>query len=352
MNEIDAAGDLVLGATLAKAAEPAGGKLPGDGHTHEAACLNCSTPLAGDYCHACGQRGHVHRTIRAFFHDLVHGVLHFESKVWRTLPMLVWRPGELTRNYIEGQRARYVSPIALFLFSVFLMFAALSTFGELTPTINNQSRQDLASAEDRATRDLQALTRSRAEQAAARQPTDLLDAQIRERRQAIEVIQTLRGKGLTEGILTKETMTFQSSVPWIQQAYLKARQNPQLLIYKLKTNSYKWSWALIPLSVPFLWLMFPFSRRFRLYDHVVFVTYSLCFISLLIVLGSALDFAGAGAVAAAFLLIPPLHIFRQLSGAYSLRWWGALWRTIALLLAAIMVLGLFVLLIIAVGELG
>ena len=109
---------------------------------------------------------------------------------------------------------------------------------------------------------------------------------------------------------------------------------------------------MIPLSVPFLWLLFPFSRQFKVYDHVVFVTYSLSFMSLLVAIGSLLAFAGAGGIAAALLVIPPVHIFRQLSGAYELGWWGALWRTIALVLAAIMVLGLFVLLIISVGELG
>jgi hypothetical protein len=43
--------------------------------------------------------------------------------------MLLWRPGELTRRYIEGQRARFVSPMAMFLFSVFLMFAVFSSLG-------------------------------------------------------------------------------------------------------------------------------------------------------------------------------------------------------------------------------
>ncbi len=352
MNEIDAAGDVVLGGALATAAEPATGRLPEDGHTHEGACLNCGTPLVGDYCHACGQRGHVHRTLGAFFHDLVHGVLHFEGKIWRTLPLLAWRPGELTRNYIDGQRARFVSPIALFLFSVFVMFAVVSATGELSPTINDQSRQNLVTAERNSEASLEALLRTRSQQAAAKQPTAPIDEQIREEQAGLEVIRALRGKGLTEGVVTGETVTFRSSIPWIERAYQKARQNPQLLFYKVKTNSYKWSWALIPLSVPFLWLLFPFSRRFRLYDHIVFVTYSLSFMSLLIVLGSVLAYTGAGSLAAALLLIPPVHIFRQLSGAYALGWWGALWRTAALILAAVMVLGLFVLLIIAVGELG
>ena len=69
-------------------------------------------------------------------------------------------------------------------------------------------------------------------------------------------------------------------------------ENPELLLYKLKTNAYKFSWMLIPLSVPFLWLLFPFSRRFRLYDHTVFVTYSLCFMTLLVVTAVLIGLAG------------------------------------------------------------
>ena len=71
----------------------------------------------------------MHRTLGAFFHDLVHGVLHFEGKLWRTLPLLAWQPGKLTRDYIDGQRARYISPIALFLFTIFITFALISLFG-------------------------------------------------------------------------------------------------------------------------------------------------------------------------------------------------------------------------------
>ena len=116
--------DIGTGAAVAGAIERE--RSGGDGHTHEGACLNCGTELVGPHCHACGQRAHVHRTLGAFFHDLLHGVLHFEGKTWRTIPMLAWKPGQLTREYIDGKRARYVSPIALFLFVVFLSFALFS----------------------------------------------------------------------------------------------------------------------------------------------------------------------------------------------------------------------------------
>src|SRR6187551_2987965 len=128
MNEIDAIGDLAQGGLTARALEPAAGEST-EGHTHESACLNCGTPLVGSHCHACGQLGHQHKTLGAFFHDLLHGVLHFEGKLWRTLPLLAWRPGRLTREYIDGRRASYVSPIALFLFTIFMTFALWSALG-------------------------------------------------------------------------------------------------------------------------------------------------------------------------------------------------------------------------------
>lgn len=141
MNEIgEAVGTIAQGGLYSRAVEkqdgeaPAGAPVPGKGHFAEAACLNCETPLRGSHCHNCGQKAHLHRTIRAFLHDLLHGALHFEGKMWSTLPMLIRKPGELTRRYVAGERAKFVSPMALFLFSVFLMFAIFQAIGLSTPT--------------------------------------------------------------------------------------------------------------------------------------------------------------------------------------------------------------------------
>ena len=154
MGEVEAIGDAVSGALIAREVEPAErrrdrGRRPYPGSRRAS---TAATTLAGAYCHACGQRGHVHRTLTAFFHDLLHSVFHFEGRFWNTLPLLAWRPGELTRRYIEGQRARFVSPMALFLFSVFLMFAVVSS---LTSPIQRATTGDAkaALAEERAKSD-------------------------------------------------------------------------------------------------------------------------------------------------------------------------------------------------------
>ena len=108
MGEFDGIGDAVSGSLLARAVEPGAGEAGADGHTHERNCLNCGARLAGAYCAACGQKAHLHRSLRAFMGDFVAGIMNFEGKFWRTLPMLAWRPGEMTRRYIAGERARYI----------------------------------------------------------------------------------------------------------------------------------------------------------------------------------------------------------------------------------------------------
>src|SRR5690349_15960268 len=131
MGEFEALGDVVTGGMLARVIEPKVGEVGTDGHTHEKNCLNCCAALLRPYCSTCGQKAHVHRSVRGFFQDFLQGLFNFEGKFWHTLPMLAWRPGEMTRRYIAGERARFISPVALYLFTVFAMFAVLHVTGTL-----------------------------------------------------------------------------------------------------------------------------------------------------------------------------------------------------------------------------
>src|ERR1043165_7226673 len=121
--EADAAGEVLTGAIIASAIDSKAGKQGPEGHGK---CLNCGAQLDGAYCSACGQRAHLHRSLVHLGHDILHGVFHFEGKMWHTIPELFFHPGRLTRRYIDGERAKFVSPMALYLFTVFLMFAVFS----------------------------------------------------------------------------------------------------------------------------------------------------------------------------------------------------------------------------------
>lgn len=347
-------GSVAEGALLARAAEPAHGESA-SGHSQESACLNCGTALVGRHCHQCGQAAHVHKTLGAFFHDLLHGVFHFEGKIWHTLPKLIFRPGRLTREYIDGRRASYVSPIALFLFSVFLMFAAVKNLH-----VEPESVTDIAvngkhiKGLDANKAELARLEKERAALVAANKPTDAIDGEIEGRKDGIESAELSidPAKAVMEDLAKdakSDTPIVRSDVPAIDATLKEAGRNPQLAIYKLQSNAYKFSWALIPLSVPFVWLLFPFSRRFGLYDHTVFVTYSLCFMMLLVSVLTLLRYLGLPVLSVGLNLIPPLHIYKQVKYTYGLTRWGAAWRTLALGIYAFMALLMFLLLVVAVG---
>jgi hypothetical protein len=340
MPDLEAIGDAATGAVLAGAIEPPEGA---DGHTDEKNCLNCGAVLAGDYCHSCGQKAHVHRSLAAFFHDLLHGVFHFEGKIWNTLPMLAWKPGELTRSYIDGKRTRFVSPIALFLFCVFLMFAVASATG-LTEIPTTQMKADVARqiAEHEATlKQQQGLRIGRLN---ANLSTIAIDNEMAQTERELEGLRKLREKGI-EG----SAVEVSDGLPdWLGESIGHAVRNPELLLYKLKTNAYKFSWALIPISVPFVWLLFPFSRRFHLYDHTVFVTYSLCFMMLLLMTGSLIALV-APSIASLAWFIPPFHMYRQLRGTYRLTRWGATWRAALLTIFAFVAASLFLVALVGMG---
>ncbi|MFM5907102.1 MAG: DUF3667 domain-containing protein [Novosphingobium sp.] len=365
MSGMETIGEAVDAAMLSRVAEPGHGESgigktssgeAGDGHTHEAACLNCGTALVGKHCHACGQAAHVHKTISAFLHDLLHGVFHFEGKIWRTLPTLALRPGRMTREYIDGRRATYVSPIALFLFSVFLMFAVVSKFG---PSLGSNADVDVNGKHIRGLEANQAEV-TRLEQERARliregRPTNGIDGEIEGRKSGMAVMESFNEpleNGLANGGKANAgagNPRVYSDIPTVNEALKRASANPQLAIYKLQSSAYKFAWLLIPISVPFLWLLFPFSRRFAVYDHTIFVTYSLAFMVLLVSVLTALSPIWAGIPAIGMLFVPPVHIYKQVRHTYALSRLGAAWRTAAILAYAGAALTFFLLAIITIG---
>lgn len=363
--EIDSAGQFATGVLVGRAIEPGAGE---DGHhaPTSANCLNCGTTLSGQFCHNCGQNGHLHKTVGAIGHDLLHGVLHLEGKTWRTLPMLAFKPGELTRRYIAGERARFVSPMAIFLFSVFLMFAVVAQLpgwnignsdflkpGTFEGMV--QARTKLAEEQARATASLKEEQARLAEEKAEATPD--ADRVTRLEKRVADAREAQEGLAKAASVLPKPTTFDVKGAPpptaenWLEAKWRHAKENPQLLLYKVKTSAYKFSWALIPISLPFIWLLFPLRRDVGMYDHAIFATYSLAFMSLLVIVLAVLVAQGMPGWMAwtAAVFVPPFHIYKQLKYGYRLGRAGALWRTFLMLNFAVFTITGFVLLLLWLG---
>jgi len=91
-------------------------------------CLNCNTRLHGQFCHTCGQKAaSASVKLHDFVHEATHEFLHLDGKILNTLKLLVARPGQLTVEFLEGRRARFISPLRVYLtFSlIFFTLAAI-----------------------------------------------------------------------------------------------------------------------------------------------------------------------------------------------------------------------------------
>jgi hypothetical protein len=343
MGDFEAIGDAVTGGLLARAVEPHAGEID-KGHTHEKNCLNCGTPLAGPFCSTCGQKAHVHRSVRAFFRDFVQGLFNFEGKIWRTLPMLAWCPGDMTRRYIAGERARFISPVALYLFTVFAMFAVLNLTGTLGPTGKN-FKEGLKTeiAEEQAA--IAKLEAKRQTEAAAGKDVAETDRRIAKRKADIaETQRMLSGQPMVD-------VQSDNGIPRFIRPFIEhAAANPELVSMRVQDAASKYSWLLIPMSVPFMWLLFPFRRRYNTYDHTVFVTYSLSFMMMLVVVGGLLIAIGLPGLASLLFFVPPFHMYRHLKQTYELGRFSAIMRTMALLTFAFIAASLFMAATVAIGA--
>jgi len=367
--DVDAAGGAITGGVLAGAVEKPTGKA---GEHDHGVCSDCGAQTSGNFCANCGQPTHVHRTLLHLGEELLHGVMHFDARIWRTLPLLWLNPGRLTREWVAGRRTRYVSPLAMFLVTLFEMFFALSFMPQYESRVVvaddiAEDRAALAEAE-------QALAQVRAE--LGQQPSSVglaatVEAErlVAQRRESLAKLEQQVSQGRADGLKPGSWQASLKDMAAGDETHdgtgqpkatgqdakseghgfgatvMKKLQNPDLAVYKLQQTMYQFAFLLVPLSIPFVALLFLWKRGFTLYDHGVFVLYSLTFMAMLlmamVLAGTFLGAVGQVAVFAGMLAIPS-HVFAQLKGAYGLGVFSALWRTVFLLVFCNIVIGLFV----------
>ena len=107
-----------------RAPEPA--RPPG-----ETTCRNCGADAPGAYCPSCGQETTIALPkAGVFMREAAGRYVAFDGTMWRTLALLLARPGFLTREYLRGRRVRYVRPARLVLVLAIVLFAAIRITGD------------------------------------------------------------------------------------------------------------------------------------------------------------------------------------------------------------------------------
>lgn len=109
-----------------------------EGGTAPNACPNCGALKQGRFCAVCGQndRDYLQSLFPVLYHVLAE-TFEADSRVWRTLGGLFFRPGFLSLEFSRNRRAHYLSPFRLYLFTSLVFFLVLSFL-----TVDGPKRDD------------------------------------------------------------------------------------------------------------------------------------------------------------------------------------------------------------------
>ena len=287
-------------------------ETPTEAAEHARTCANCGTSLLGPFCHACGQKGHLHGRLRHLVEELAEGVAHFDGRFWRTLPLLAFNPGRLSREWRAGRRVRYVAPLHVFLFAVFLFF--------LIPTLTGQRLIQLE--------DIRL-----AEGAQARAEAEALDRRL----------------STDPALSPEERRQYEAGRAFIE----KRVADREYYLLKIETLIYKLAFLLVPISMAILAVLLALKRGFTFYDHGVVSLYglSMLVLALCVVLLTPAGVVG-GWIDGLVLLGVAVHATVHLRGAYGLSWPGATVRSVLLGAFSLVGFTLFLLGVVALGLAG
>jgi hypothetical protein len=333
----------VSDAAASPAAEP---ETPVEAAEAHDVCANCATALLGAYCHACGQKAHLQSRLRHLLREFFESVASFDGRLFRTLPLLAFRPGELSRRWRAGQRVRFVAPLHFFLFAVFLVFLVPTITGRHLisppttdqvsvapaerPGLNVSANREPAGSPARA-----AVSREEARR--------LAGARLKEAEERIEAAAAAQG-------VDPATMT--GADAWgvrTMRRMNEAFADREAFSDRAEGLASRLSFALVPISMVILWLLLLFKRGYSFYDHAVVALYGIGFLALLIAIVMSLPGQAANWGVRALMVVAPIHAVLHLKGAYALSWPGAAIRGLFLGLFSSIAFGLFLATVVLLG---
>lgn len=108
-------------------------------------CLNCGHVVEENFCPQCGQENIVIKEDAV--HMVTHAIadyFHFEHKFFGTLKPLLLKPGNLTKQYIDGKRVAFIHPIRLYIFVSIVFFLVI--LGNKNKEENQNNKENAVAA--------------------------------------------------------------------------------------------------------------------------------------------------------------------------------------------------------------
>lgn len=271
-------------------------------------CPNCATPLNGPYCHECGQLGEqFNRSLLPLIWEAFESFFHADGRLLHTMPLLVWKPARLTRDYIEGRRAAQVPPLRMFLV-VMLIFFFVGTLDGKSNVIHINTPESAS-----------------ADPAVSQQVKDTLAKY-------------------------KTNEKDSAAAQWFKPRLLYATTHPREYTMVFEEWTHRIAILMLPVAAAILSLVFILRRRFYVFDHLIFAMHSLSFMGLLASIATLFALLPViGGLGLLLALVAPVHLFVHMRGVYGTGIFGTLWRMLALFLLSAIALGMMMLGVLVIG---
>ena len=272
-------------------------------------CENCDTSLEEGftYCPNCGQKNRSSLLpFKEVVTDFLGATFSFDTKIFRTVPRLLFQPGKLTNLYLEGKRQSFLPPFRLYLFLSVVLFLLL-------PFVVSDNNLFEFSYNGAPTANIDITTAENA----------MLKIQTRDSSQAknwytaVKMYQSGRPMSVIQDSL------FSDASP-INQFFLKqgikfqAQKGQGLSSIFLNTFSYS-LFIFLPLFALIVKLLY--VRRKRLYvEHFIFALHCFSFLFVLIILSILVGFIKLPIPFWVILLLFGLYLFLALKKVYKQNW--------------------------------
>lgn len=277
------------------------------------ACLNCGTGLKGPFCYYCGQPDrNFLRFFPALLREFMEDFLELDSRFVRTMKPLLFKPGRLTRDYLEGRRFRYTPPMRLYLFSsiaFFLLAAMLSAnainIGARINPATGEPDVNIYGSNKQTQQEMLAEARKRLEEAGIEDAESVMAAMGEAEINLSGIADDSGHEEFTTDQITidgkpwdRETNPFVVDwLPWFINDWIndeiaespdKARQineNPNLIVDKVFDILPGTMFVLLPVVALLFKFWYLFARRYYI-EHLIFAmhNHSFMFVSLILIL--------------------------------------------------------------------
>jgi Protein of unknown function (DUF3667) len=355
-HDVEIAGAASVGALAPGRHHPVRSGLP---------CDNCGAIVPDRFCTTCGQlASDFHRPFWELISGSLADVFSLDGRLLRTLPMLMFRPGRLTRNYLDGQRARYVPPFRMFLLASLVFFLTVFTLGDefgwfdgwkIDPMTQGSLSMNLTTPADRAViEDMKAQLEDPGLDAKSRA---VIEQAIDQNASGIPFAELLRPDGTIDRdalhALIRDQADETATPADIEMSYKAADQaatvyeNQDRFGARLRQWAPRFSLLFLPVFSLLLTLLYVWQRKVYLYDHLIV---GLHFQTFLYLLGTTLLLVAAsmpltaGWLAGGGFVIIFTYLYRLLRVTYGSG------RVLSVLRATILLfLGMILLAMLAVG---